>query len=636
MGLDGLLRQRAGVLTGILQRHRRRRCGIRRPTRISPRASTPTHLARRAREQGGAAGALRPRRRAGGASLFGVVSRLTLAEGHGPPARRAAGARRPRRAARAAGLGRQGARSTASPRPRARIPGRVAARDRLRRGARASGAGAAPTRCSCRRASSPAASPSSARCATARFPIVARVGGLADTVVDANEMALAAGAGTGIQFAPVTREQSRVRDRPRRCAAARPPRRGGGMQSRAMATDVGWTRPAQQLRRALPRARGARARPDRCADVGPGSPEPLGVTPGARRRERRRLLRARDRDRALPLRRERRARDRAHRAAGAHRRRLPRLRRRRRGRRSLRPAGARPVRPARGSPLQSAKLLVDPYARALDRPFAYDPALFGGGDDRGDARRHRQRAVRAQGHRDAARRRRRPRRGRACRGRETILYELHVRGFTRAHPGVPEALRGTCAGLAHPAALAHLTRLGITTVELMPIAAAIDERHLARARPHQLLGLQPGRAVRPRSAARAGRHRRAARLRGRAARGRHRGDPRRRPQPHRRRRRARADAVAARPRQRDLLPDARRRSRPLRRRHRLRQHARARPGAGAAPRAGRAALLRARRRASTASASTSRRRSAAATTASIRRRRCCRRSRRIPCCATSS
>ena len=57
---------------------------------------------------------------------------------------------------------------------------------------------------------------------------------------------------------------------------------------------------------------------------------------------------------------------------------------------------------------------------------------------------------------------------------------MHVRGFTRTHPGVPEALRGTCAGLAHPAALAHLTRLGITTVELMPIAAAIDERHLAR------------------------------------------------------------------------------------------------------------------------------------------------------------
>ena len=62
----------------------------------------------------------------------------------------------------------------------------------------------------------------------------------------------------------------------------------------------------------------------------------------------------------------------------------------------------------------------------------------------------------------------------------TVIYELHVRGFTRTHPGVPEALRGTFAGLAHPAALAHLTRLGVTTVELMPIGAWIEERHLAR------------------------------------------------------------------------------------------------------------------------------------------------------------
>ena len=76
-------------------------------------------------------------------------------------------------------------------------------------------------------------------------------------------------------------------------------------------------------------------------------------------------------------------------------------------------------------------------------------------------------------------------------------------------------------------------------------------------------------------------------MRGRAARGRHRSDPRRRPQSHRRGRRARPDAVAARPRQRDLLPDLRRRSRALRRRHRLRQHAGPRPAAGAAPRAGR-------------------------------------------------
>ncbi len=62
--------------------------------------------------------------------------------------------------------------------------------------------------------------------------------------------------------------------------------------------------------------------------------------------------------------------------------------------------------------------------------------------------------------------------------RDLIIYEMHVRGFTRTHPDIPESIRGTFAGLAHPAAIAHLTRLGITAVELLPIAAWIDERHL--------------------------------------------------------------------------------------------------------------------------------------------------------------
>ena len=52
---------------------------------------------------------------------------------------------------------------------------------------------------------------------------------------------------------------------------------------------------------------------------------------------------------------------------------------------------------------------------------------------------------------------------------ETIIYELHVKGFTQAHPGVPEHLRGTYAGLASDAAIEHLTSLGVTAVELMPI-----------------------------------------------------------------------------------------------------------------------------------------------------------------------
>lgn len=59
-----------------------------------------------------------------------------------------------------------------------------------------------------------------------------------------------------------------------------------------------------------------------------------------------------------------------------------------------------------------------------------------------------------------------------------IIYELNVRGFTQLHPDIPPALRGTFAGLAHPAAIDHLVKLGITTVELMPVAAWLDERHL--------------------------------------------------------------------------------------------------------------------------------------------------------------
>lgn len=52
---------------------------------------------------------------------------------------------------------------------------------------------------------------------------------------------------------------------------------------------------------------------------------------------------------------------------------------------------------------------------------------------------------------------------------ETIIYELHVKGFTQLHPAIPEELQGSYAGLAHPAAIEHLQRLGVTAVELMPV-----------------------------------------------------------------------------------------------------------------------------------------------------------------------
>ncbi|TIT88416.1 MAG: glycogen debranching enzyme GlgX, partial [Mesorhizobium sp.] len=59
-----------------------------------------------------------------------------------------------------------------------------------------------------------------------------------------------------------------------------------------------------------------------------------------------------------------------------------------------------------------------------------------------------------------------------------LIYELNVRSFTMLHPAVPEAQRGTIAALAHPAVVEHLKRLGVSAVELMPITASIDERHL--------------------------------------------------------------------------------------------------------------------------------------------------------------
>ncbi|MDQ0798368.1 glycogen operon protein [Arthrobacter sp. SLBN-112] len=62
--------------------------------------------------------------------------------------------------------------------------------------------------------------------------------------------------------------------------------------------------------------------------------------------------------------------------------------------------------------------------------------------------------------------------------RNTILYEAHVRGQSKLHPDVPEELRGTYAGMAHPAVLEHLTSLGVTAVQLLPVHFHLDEPHL--------------------------------------------------------------------------------------------------------------------------------------------------------------
>ncbi|MCU1404679.1 MAG: isoamylase, partial [Glaciihabitans sp.] len=61
---------------------------------------------------------------------------------------------------------------------------------------------------------------------------------------------------------------------------------------------------------------------------------------------------------------------------------------------------------------------------------------------------------------------------------DTVIYEVHVKGFTQLHPDVPEEIRGTYAGLAHPAAIKHFTDLGVTAVELIPVQQFVQDSHL--------------------------------------------------------------------------------------------------------------------------------------------------------------
>jgi len=140
-----------------------------------------------------------------------------------------------------------------------------------------------------------------------------------------------------------------------------------------------------------------------------------------------------------------------------------------------------PWQPHRGHRFNPAKLLLDPYARAVDGSLTYDGAVFdhahGGEDTVRDARDSAPYVPRSVVVRDEFdwSGSSRP----AVEWKDTVLYELHVRGFTRCHPGVPAELRGTYAGLAHPAAIGHLLDLGVTTVELLPVHQFVSEEHLA-------------------------------------------------------------------------------------------------------------------------------------------------------------
>ena len=138
-----------------------------------------------------------------------------------------------------------------------------------------------------------------------------------------------------------------------------------------------------------------------------------------------------------------------------------------------------PYEPGKGHRCNPAKMLLDPYGKAVDGQVRWDESLFGyrfadptrvntadsapymptnvvinpffdWGDDR---------PPRTPYH-------------------DTVIYEAHVRGLTLCHPEVPPDERGTYAGLAHPAVIEHLTRLGVTAVELMPVHQFVPEHEL--------------------------------------------------------------------------------------------------------------------------------------------------------------
>ncbi|WP_443048228.1 glycogen debranching protein GlgX [Streptomyces sp. NBC_00252] len=128
--------------------------------------------------------------------------------------------------------------------------------------------------------------------------------------------------------------------------------------------------------------------------------------------------------------------------------------------------------PGAGHRCNPAKLLLDPYATAVDGQIDNDPSLYerSAGPAPGDSAGHGMLGVVTDPAFDWGDDRP-PRRPYS----DTVIYEAHVKGLTRTHPEVPEELRGTYAGLAHPAVIEHLVQLGVTAVELMPVHQFVQD-----------------------------------------------------------------------------------------------------------------------------------------------------------------
>ncbi|MDK1490643.1 glycogen debranching protein GlgX [Sinorhizobium sp. 7-81] len=136
--------------------------------------------------------------------------------------------------------------------------------------------------------------------------------------------------------------------------------------------------------------------------------------------------------------------------------------------------------PEHGLWFDPSKLLVDPYAIELDRPFRHDPRLTVFGEETADlvpkAIVTETRAVKVKP---------------PLFQPGELIYEVAVKPFTILHPDIAEKKRGTVAALAEPPVIDHLKRLGVSAVELMPIVAWIDERHLPPLGLHNGWGYNP-------------------------------------------------------------------------------------------------------------------------------------------------
>ncbi len=134
-----------------------------------------------------------------------------------------------------------------------------------------------------------------------------------------------------------------------------------------------------------------------------------------------------------------------------------------------------PYDPSQGLRCNPNKLLLDPYAKAIDGPVDWDPSVFGYDFDSGerndeDSAAHMPKSVVVNPYFDwgVDRPPRTP-------YHKTVIYEAHVKGLTMTHPDVPEELRGTYAAIAHPAVVSYLQELGVTAIELMPVHQFVQD-----------------------------------------------------------------------------------------------------------------------------------------------------------------